>query len=439
MTVEFKYAAFTDVGLIRKGNEDGGYASSHLLVLADGMGGAAAGEIASSVVVGYLAAIDDSHQAEDLLPLLRSSLNKAREDLYARSQANKELEGMGTTCIAVLRTSNKLGMVHVGDSRAYILRGDRLIQVTRDHTLVQFLVDQGELTPEEAAIHPKRNVIMRNIGDSPEPLELDESIREAIVGDRWLLCSDGLTDVVSKETIGQTLMNYANIEACGERLIELALAGGAPDNVTVVLADVVDTDNTGSFDHGPIVVGSAAVDHRKPTRAGASAAGQAAALTASTKEIVLSDDDEEIRPRLVARIAATLAVLAIIVGGLFASYSWTQSQYFVAKHEGHVTIFRGIPQDIGPITLSTPIDKSDIEIEDLSPVAQQRLTTPITRSSMEDAQQVVTDLRAQIISDRSPETSTTPSPSAPTKSVTPDRGKITPSPTVSATTPEDRA
>lgn len=420
MTIQFKYAAFTDVGLIRKSNQDAGYASSHLLVLADGMGGAAGGDIASSVVVGHLAKIDDTHQADELLPLLRKQLNRAHDELIERVEENEKLAGLGTTCIAILRTSNKLGMVHVGDSRAYLLRDGRLAQVTRDHTLVQYLVDHGQLTKEEAENHPKRNVIMRNIGDSPGPLELDESIRAAVDGDRWLLTSDGLFDVVSRDTIEETLKNYTDLDECGEKLISLALAGGAPDNVTVVLADVIDTDSGVSYSNNPVIVGSAAVNRKAPTRAGSSAAGQAAALSASQRSPEEDDDDEqETKPRrLAAKIAVVTALIAILAGGLGGGYAWTQSQYFVAPYQGNVAIYKGIPQDVGPITLSHMFEESEIAVADLTQVAQARLRTPITRSSLEEARTVVANFKGQVVPEQEVEVEAEPTES-PSPSVFP--------------------
>ncbi|MDP9800954.1 protein phosphatase [Arcanobacterium wilhelmae] len=424
MSVQFKYVAFSDVGLVRKSNQDAGYASTNLLVLADGMGGAAGGDIASSVTIAHLATIDDTHQADDLLPLLRRTLAEAHEELIERAREKKELAGLGTTCIAVLRTSNKLAMVHIGDSRAYLLRDGKLTQVTRDHTLVQYLVDHGELTPEEAAHHPKRNVIMRNIGDSPEPLELDESIREAVVGDRWLLCSDGLFGVVSNETIAEVL-SAPEIADAGAKLIDLALAAGAPDNVTVVIAEVLPSSGQ-SYDRGPVVVGSAAAK-RKPSRLGRGAAGRAAALT---KREELADDVEEQAPprrRWVARLSASLGIIALVITGALAGYKWTQSQYFVAEHNGKVAIYQGIPQHLGPIDFSSLKMDTELSMSDLSEVARQRLLeSPITRSSLPDALQAVKDLEKQKVAP-SPAPSSTPSPagtpaspsSSPSASLTP--------------------
>ncbi|MDO5025241.1 MAG: protein phosphatase 2C domain-containing protein [Trueperella sp.] len=406
MSVHLKYAAFSDIGLVRKSNQDAGYASANLLAVADGMGGAAGGDIASSVVISHLAQIDDTHQAEDLLPLLHATLDVAHAELIDRSQEKKELAGLGTTCVAILRTSNKLAMVHIGDSRAYLLRGGKLTQITHDHTLVQYLVDHGELSPEEAENHPKRNVIMRAIGDLPEPLELDESIREAVPGDRWLLCSDGLFGVVSYETIAETLLEYSDLDECGEQLISLALAGGAPDNVTVVLADVLEMGTESqSYDRGPIVVGSVAVDAHRPSRGGKSAAGQVSQLLAQrgatdTAPPVDNSARELASPRprrAFARVAATLATIAVLVGMVLGGYAWSQTQYYVYPAQGKVAIYQGIPQTLGSFELSSVREVTDIEVADLAEVAQRRLDVPITRGSLREARNVVADLREHLV------------------------------------------
>lgn len=405
MSVQVRYAAFSDVGLVRKNNQDGAYASQNLLVLADGMGGAAAGDVASSVTIAHLAAIDeDVHQADDLLPLLRQAVEDAHNELLARAVEDTELEGLGTTCTAILRSNNKLAMIHIGDSRAYVLHKKQLVQVTHDHTLVQYLVDKGELSPEEAEVHPKRNVIMRALGDFPGDVELDESVREAEVGDRWLLCSDGLSGYVSAETIEETLRDTPDIEECGERLISFALAAGAPDNVTIVLADIIDESQlTEAFSpQKPIVVGSAAVDFMRPTRGGNSPAGKAAALTASLRENSSKDDslDEIVYPETPrhrgAKIGVLIGVLILVAAGLFGGYRWSQSQYYVSVAQGKVAIYQGVPSKIGPFELSHVTEKSDIALKDLTPLARERLNSPITRSSLREAREVVENLRASI-------------------------------------------
>lgn len=443
MGVQLRYAAFSDVGLLRSNNQDGGYASPNLLVLADGIGGAAAGDVASSVTIGHLAAIDDDvHSADELLPLLRTAIHDAHKDLVERTAEHPEMSGMGTTCIAVLRSNNKLAMVHIGDSRAYLLRDGRLTQVTHDHTLVQFLVDHGQITQEEAEHHPKRNVVMRALGDTAGDVELDESVREAVPGDRWLLCSDGLFGVVAHETIEHTLA-HNDIVTAGESLIDLALAGGAPDNVTVVLAEVLDDSQSGRIplSQQPVVVGSAAVDYMRPTRGGSSAAAKAAALTAPTispEPPPIEEETPSAKRNIVAKLAVLLAVLSLLVGGLFFIYRWTQNQYYVASSNGYVTIYQGIPQKIGALHLSHRYEVTDIAVADLQPVARERLTSPITRPSLAEAREVVNNFRSQMRQERLP-SSATPNGVAPSSTpssfgVNGDTTNVTdaPSPTSSA-------
>ncbi|MCI5826583.1 MAG: protein phosphatase 2C domain-containing protein [Arcanobacterium sp.] len=452
MSISFNYAAFSDVGLVRNNNQDAGYASQHLLVLADGMGGAAAGDIASSVTVAHLAEADDVHSVDDLLPELRAALLKSQQELAERVSEDPTIAGLGTTCIAIMRSNNKLAMVHIGDSRAYLLRGEKFTQVTHDHTLVQYLVDHGELTQEEAAHHPKRNVIMRAISDTPESVDLDESIREAIPGDRWLLCSDGLFGVVSGETIKATLSAYTDIRECGEVLISLALAGGAPDNVTVVLADVVDDallSNAMHLPTDPIIVGSAAIDYLRPSRGSSSAAGKAAALLSRSSsrggrdrnhgEAGAADTSSRgahIARRIATRLGMAFALIAILAAGAWAGYRWTQTQYYVAPNGGYVGIYQGIPQEIGPLALYHLKETTGLRISELNSTAQDRLTTPITRSSLAQARVVVDNLRAQRVSP--PPASQPPAKSGQTGKTThlaPAPSTTSPAPHVASPTP----
>ena len=427
MSIFIRYTALSDVGLLRQNNQDGGYASQHLLVLADGMGGAAAGDVASSVTVGHLAALDDDvHQADDLLPLLRKAISDAHTDLIERAINDPQLAGLGTTCIAIMRSSNKLAMVHVGDSRAYLFRDDHLTQVTHDHTLVQYLVDHGELTPEEAEYHPKRNVIMRALGDFPGEVELDESVREAIPGDRWLLCSDGLCGYVSDETNENTLRDTTDINECGQQLIELALAAGGPDNVTVVLADVIDDSQLldAPAPQKPIIVGSAAVDFYRPTRGSNSSAGKAAALRAALQENTDTGepvDDTDVKgSRHIGAKLGVLGVLLLLVAGLiFGGYTWTQSQYYVATSDGKVAIYQGIPQKIGSLHLSHVVRTTSIKVSELPPVTQERLKTPITRTSLREAEKVVENIDDTWVQLGTPSSSPSPLPSLTTATPSP--------------------
>jgi PPM family protein phosphatase len=251
VTLTLRYAARSDVGLLRDGNEDSGYASPRLLVVADGMGGAAAGEVASSVAVAALAGLDEDEPSGDLLEILRDAVRRIEDQLGGLVEAEPRLRGMGTTLTAVLEAGSRLALIHVGDSRAYLLREGRLERITRDHTLVQSLIDAGRLTDQEAASHPQRNVLTRVL-DGAHPTEADLSIREVRDGDRLLLCSDGLSGVVSADTMGAVLLANESPQDAVDELVDLALRGGGPDNITCVVADVVDESVPG--DQGDAVV-----------------------------------------------------------------------------------------------------------------------------------------------------------------------------------------
>lgn len=397
MTVQFHFTARSDVGLVRGNNQDSGYASQHLLLVADGMGGPAGGDIASSVAVAHFAALDeDTIPGDELLSRLRLVLQEAHNELVERSVVDPQLKGLGTTCVAVLRSGNKLAMVHIGDSRAYLVRDGELIQVTTDHSFVQFLVDSGQITVEEAETHPKRSVILRVLGDSPGPVAADETIREAKVGDRWLLCSDGLSGVVSRDTLADVLVNTSDLDECADQLIELALRGGAPDNATCVLADVVPYSQ--QVPTQPMVVGAAAVDRNAPSLRGSGAAGKAAAYFPSEGSEDGDEPDLEAgRSGLRRGLLAGVGTLILLGGalGLWFGWKWTQSQFFVLADDNNVVVYQGIPQKLGPWEIARPIEVTDIDMDQLPGVDQNRLQEPVTRSNRESIDEYLEELRGR--------------------------------------------
>lgn len=391
--IEFRCAARSDVGLVRSNNQDSGYAGPNLLVLADGMGGPAGGDIASSVAIAHLVPLDsDSYPADKMLPLLREALMDAHDELSDRSRRDKDLEGLGTTCIAVMRSGNKLAMVHIGDSRAYVLRGEALTQVTTDHSFVQYLVESGQITPEEAEHHPNKNVVLRVLGDSQADVTPDETIREAVVGDRWLLCSDGLSGVVSPETLGAVLAEIDDPGECAEELIRLALRAGGPDNITCVVADIVEP---GSYPVGPPqIVGAAAIDRHAASRGGEGAAGRAAALR-KQRRLTIDEDDGEDQTKRRAWFAPLLGlVVAVLLGvGGWLGWSWTQSQYYVIGQDDYVVIYQGIPQSLGPWKFSHAVEVTDLSLAELTDADRQRLKDPVLRSSRKKIDQYIDQLR----------------------------------------------
>ncbi|GLY06116.1 MULTISPECIES: PP2C family serine/threonine-protein phosphatase [Actinoplanes] len=240
MTLHLRWAAVTDQGHVRSNNEDCHYAGDNLLVVCDGMGGMAAGDLASRLAVEAMVSLDAVIDTDQQMDSLHRALEVANQRIAEQVLADPSLQGMGTTLTAVLFNGERAAMAHVGDSRAYLLREDRLNQLTKDDTYVQMLVDQGLIKPEEAAGHPRRAVVTRVL--QGEPVSPAYVIVEPQPGDRWLLCSDGLTGVVSDAVIEQELQTVPDPKSCAERLIDLALRGGGPDNVTVIVADVTTRD-----------------------------------------------------------------------------------------------------------------------------------------------------------------------------------------------------
>ncbi|MFI9270049.1 PP2C family protein-serine/threonine phosphatase [Kitasatospora sp. NPDC052896] len=261
MSLVLRFAAGSHKGLIREGNEDSGYAGPRLLAVADGMGGAAAGEVASSEVLSSIMTLDEADPRADLLTLLNDAVQTANDRLRLMVEQDPQLEGMGCTLTALLWTGERMGLVHVGDSRAYLLRDGSLSQITQDHTWVQRLVDEGRITPEEAETHPQRSLLMRAL-DGRGQVEPDLSIREVRAGDRYLICSDGLSGPVSHQTLEETLGSFYSPEQTIQELIQLALRGGGPDNITCIVADVIDVGPTdtqsGQYGAVPMVVGAVA-------------------------------------------------------------------------------------------------------------------------------------------------------------------------------------
>lgn len=343
MTLVLRYAARSDRGLVRANNEDSVYAGARLLALADGMGGHAAGEVASQLMIAALAHLDDDEPGDDLLGKLDRAVHSGNSAIADQVEEEPELDGMGTTLTAILFAGKKLGLAHIGDSRAYMLRNAELTQITRDDTFVQSLVDEGRITPEQAHTHPQRSLIMRALtGNEIEPTLI---VREARAGDRYLLCSDGLSDVVSDETICNTMREGTTDEAA-DRLIELALRSGGPDNVTVVVADVIDLDYGQSH---PIVAGAASGedDDTPPPN---TAAGRAAAMRpprAAPRRAVTQPEPEP--PSKSHKLRWGLLGLALVVAigaGLTVGYNMIRGNYYVGADNGRVVVLRGLPGSV---------------------------------------------------------------------------------------------
>jgi PPM family protein phosphatase len=237
-TLAIRYAVQSDIGLQREENEDAAYAGERLLAVADGMGGHAAGEVASAAVIDALKPLDTQVPAGELLNALDHAVRQASRVLAEMAQADPGLAGMGTTLTALLWSGSQLGLVHIGDSRAYLVRGGKVFQITHDHTMVQTLLDDGKITAEEVASHPQRNLILRALATN-HTCEPDLQLREARPGDRYLLCSDGLHDAADAASIATVLLTVDDPDQAAKDLMALAMESGGPDNITCIVADVV--------------------------------------------------------------------------------------------------------------------------------------------------------------------------------------------------------
>ncbi|MFJ6832628.1 Stp1/IreP family PP2C-type Ser/Thr phosphatase [Streptomyces sp. NPDC091209] len=428
MSLSLRFAAGSHKGMIREGNEDSGYAGPRLLAIADGMGGQAAGEVASSEVISTIVALDDDVPGSDILTSLGTAVQRANDQLRLMVEEDPQLEGMGTTLTALLWTGQRLGLVHVGDSRAYLLRDGVLTQITQDHTWVQRLVDEGRITEEEATTHPQRSLLMRALG-SGDHVEPDLSIREVRAGDRYLICSDGLSGVVSHQTMEDTLASYQGPQETVQELIQLALRGGGPDNITVIVADVLDIDSgdtlAAQLSDTPVVVGAVAENQHQLHDNGAmqTPAGRASGLgrpvpgqggggefgppgSGDTTGYVSTGgfgdytDEDFIKPRTgrrwLKRSFYVVLTLAVIGGGLYGGYRWTQTQYYVGAQNEHVALYRGISQDLAWVSLSkVEKDHPEIELKYLPPYQQKQVKATIAEGGLSDAQSKIDELAVQ--------------------------------------------
>ncbi len=415
MSISLRYAARTDIGLGSKSrNEDSGYAGPDLLVLADGMGGHAAGDMASSTVVAELIDLDGASFASDeALRRLATAVHNANARLRAEMDDDVELEGMGTTLIAFLRSGNMLALANIGDSRAYLVRDGVFSQITKDHSFVQTLLDEGRITAEEAEHHPQRSLVTRVL-TGREDDEPDLSLREAKPGDRLLLCSDGLPDYVAGPTIEQIVTGDGTPAQIAEALIAIALKAATRDNVTVVVADVVAGDDDGPASTTPQIVGAAAAHDvsagGSPDAADAptSPAAKAAALRRAANTPAPPDDADDDVPVLAEEgprrftwlrrsLFAILVVAVLAVIGIFG-YAATQRQYYITEHSGKVTIYQGISQNLGPIKLHSVDIVSDIWVADLPSYDRDKVTAgSMTAGSKEAAISIVENLRSDMV------------------------------------------
>lgn len=405
MATSGKSAAVSHVGKIRANNQDSGYAGTHLFVVADGMGGHAGGDVASAIALKRVMEADRQFaSAHDAEFALQSALLAANALLAETVYDHPELTGMGTTVSAVLRSGSQIAIAHIGDSRIYLLRDGILKQITADHTFVQRLVDSGRITQEEAAVHPRRSVLMRVLGDVDAAPDIDTTVLDTQPGDRWLLCSDGLSSYVSDDKIAAALANFSVAKDAANRLVKESLDQGAPDNVTVVIVDVDDSSDSASVP--AVVVGSAALpltfegeSGRRPLRLPALLLHPLKSTQQDDShfepesdeyldELILEDRRRARRRRIAWLVALALIVIGLLAG-LFYGYRWTQSLYYVGVNGGTVAIYQGVQQDLGPLSLHSVYRQTSIEVSSLPSYLRKTVEDTISANNLADAKNIV--------------------------------------------------
>ena len=402
MNYKFLTAAKSDRGKIRSSNQDSGYAGVNLFVVADGMGGHAGGDIASALATQLVAQVDDAYQDADLaVGTLLEAMQSANEKLTATVKEYAYLAGMGTTMDSLIFTGTKASIAHIGDSRVYLLRDGVMNQITKDHTFVQTLVDSGRITEEEALIHPRRNVLMRVLGDASDEPQFDVYPIDVLPGDRFLLCSDGLCGVVPNALIEEN-MKVSNLDEAVDLLIEEAKEYGAPDNVTVILVEIHDGD-VELPTQGITWLGSAANEVViKPNSAGrileifSPKAWLDSFRNSAGKEEYLAVDDPafaqavqefggKVRNWKLRGLLFFVLLAVVATTSIWGIYSYTQTRYYLGVQDGKVAIYQGIKESFGGFGFSHLYEESDLVATSLPTFQQELLARTISANSLADA------------------------------------------------------
>ena len=415
MSIKTLSYAASDIGKHRSSNQDSGYAGYQLYFVADGMGGHAGGDIASAITSQRVALTDARYDTiDEAIETLRKGILEANGMLAATVGEHPELEGMGTTFSGMLVQGNQIITAHIGDSRIYLVRDGEVRQITTDHTFVQRLVEMGRISPEEALVHPRRSVLMRVLGDVVGEPEIDIALFDAVAGDRWMICSDGLSGVVPDEVMERILTSNIAPDEAAELLVGEALEFGAPDNVTVVITDVVRASVQTEFEPYAHFVGSAASEVVIEDRRGSKILKLLNPLSLlellqtpedpteyqpeseEALEKILAETKRKIRWRTARTITAWVLIGLAAAGVGYLAYAYTQTRYYVAEFEGQVTIFQGIREQLGPFKFSSPYQVSEISTDDLSPFQQELISRSISAESLEDAERILSQLEASL-------------------------------------------
>jgi len=405
MPLQIVSAGDSNIGRTRSSNQDSGYSGYQLFFVADGMGGHAGGDIASALVTHQVSQVDAIYESpEEAGEAMRNSMLLANRKLSETVSEHGDLSGMGTTFSGLMINGNKVAIAHIGDSRVYLVRDGEVKQITKDHTFVQRLVDTGRITAEEALTHPRRSVLMRVLGDVEDAPEIDIIAMNTKPGDRWMLCSDGLCGVVPDEVIDRILAEKGSPSDACELLVYEALEHGGPDNVTVVVVDIKSAAHKLAEPLEPKFLGSAASDvviennkgrrflrllnPRNLPEAFGLNQDPAAFLPESDEylDLILRQTKSRLRILRIRRLLLLLAGLALIVGVLFAAYSYTQSRFYLgATPAGKVGIFKGINEAFGSLKFSELYIQTPINVTDLTLLQQDQVSRTISADTLVDA------------------------------------------------------
>ena len=410
------YAA-SDIGRVRSSNQDSGYAGFNLFFVADGMGGHAGGDIASALVAQRVAQADAVYEsAEKAGEVLKDTIWQANHVLRDACQEHPELSGMGTTFSGMIIVGDKATIAHIGDSRIYRARNGEVKQITNDHTFVQRLVDTGRITAEEALVHPRRSVLMRVLGDMEEFPEIDIETYDVLPGDRWMMCSDGLSGPVPESVMDRLMLSKIDSNEATELLVGEALEFGAPDNVTVVVVDIVSARTQTEFIPSARFVGSGAndvvIDDRKGRRILKilNPLNLPDIILRRTEdptdyvpesdeylEKILRETRTSIRWRYVRQLATVILIFAAIVAGVIGIYNWSQDRYYVADNGGYVTIYKGIKESLGPLKFSVVYKTTGIAVNDLPEYQRYLVSRSITATDLKDADRILGELTKTVV------------------------------------------
>lgn len=370
----------TDVGRVRKGNEDSYLLEAPIYAVADGMGGHIAGDVASATAVASISEGIEARHPEDGGDLAELVV-RANDAIWDKARSDPALRGMGTTCTMMMVDGDVAHIAHVGDSRAYLLRDGLFRQLTEDHTLVERMVREGRLSAEDAANHPQRNVITRALGVDAN-VQVDVLEERLADGDRILITSDGLTSMVEGEEIARVLDAEDDPQAAAERLVEMANDAGGEDNVTVLVLHI-------GKDGSPAPPPPAPARH--DTRPGADA--KVGGGDAATDRLGGAPRSRWVRP-----LVTTLAVLTVLALAGFFVVRWVLSNSWFVRlsDEGVVTIYQGIPEEIAGFTFADVQEESDVSSEDLPESYRDDVEEGKKFASLEDAESYVTNIEQRI-------------------------------------------